>query len=618
MKVIVHYQPLRKTVFLFLLLVVCLIQATVAANYLKPGSTLIVIPTAAKDDEIKSAKLISKWLNYIYQTDSSFFVVRENLMKDTINKVLIAIGNTRLNPEIKWDSAEPYSFRIGRKNKIINIQGATALATLLAATYFLDNECGVRFYLPGELFISEPKTRKINIDNIKSTSKTPFTKYVYSTGYMNYSLENYKNIAENYWAQINGLQRKNWGSHQHSMGERFFNDSVIKLFPEIFPMVNGQQYLPKSKTDQQWEPDFMEPKLVDAAVYSSIQYFKANPAIDYISFSVQDSYVYPTEGKMGVYIKNYPDTREGKKRGYTNAYVDFLNKLAIRLEKELPAHGITTPKTIVYIPYGYVSYLPLVKLNSIILPVTVNPLAGALKYLLIDDTGTVKKWSTVTNRIGNHDWAEGKGFIYPRIYTKLVSEYLKAVKRNNMQFEYAHIESYPNWSLDGPKYYFMSKLYWDPSVNPDSLLNLFCRDMFGKAANQMKAYFTHLETLNTSMNNDTAIGRNINGYLTQLPLNEYQQSLVTQARGYLNKAYSVAKTELQKKRIDFFSKGFKISEGFFNLYNTKVVDSSKVNEFRNYLSSEIAGNPMMLNMATDKDFVNKMNALVGQVLKSKR
>lgn len=603
-------------------LCICILTFTfkaqhVTAEYLQPKNTLIVISDKPNNDESKSASLLSKWLNNIYQTDSAFLIVKASKVGNIEGKLLINIGETKFTPAEEMNTQEPYSFIINRKAQVITILGATPLGTFMGTTYFLDHFCGVRFYLPTDLFVSLPVGKKINLSKSISVSQTPFTKYVYSSGYKNYIDSNYKNVTESYWSQINALNRKNWGSHQHSMGDRFYDDSIFKMFPEIFPIVNGQRYFPKSKQDQKWEPDFVEPTLVDAAVYSAIKYFKANPGIDYISFSVQDSYVYPTEGKMGAYMKNYPNTKEGRKRGYTNAFVEFLNKLAVRLEIELPKNGITTPKTIVYLVYGNVSYVPEAELRPNILPILVNQLASASMGILKEDDPRLTQWSSVTTRIGNDDWAEGKGFIYPRIYTSLVSEFLKKIKDDKMSFEYAHLESYPNWSLDGPKYYFMSKIYWNPEVDTDSLLNLFCIDMFGKAAKKMQSYFNTLEDLNTSMNNDRARVRQMNNYQTQLSLNEKELNLVSKARQNIDKAYSIAETDTQKKRIDFFSKGFKISEGFFELYNSNGVDTTKANKLKDYLKNEIARNPMMLNVATDKNFLDVTGKLIDQIVKKK-
>ena len=578
-------------------------------DLLDPQSTYIVLPDRPASLEVRSASLLYKWLNKIYKTDAGFRIVKESAIKIKDVSILLEIGNTKSNLSEDLNNQPPASFVIKRISEKISIKGQNALGTFLGAVYFLDHVCGVRFYLPGDLFTSLPPGKKVMVDKEISASEIPFTKYVFSTGY--------KNSDEANWAQRNGLVRKDFESHQHSMGERFYDDSIFKMFPEIFPLVNGQRYFPKSKSDQKWEPDFAEPKLVDAAVYSAIKYFKKNPQYDYISFSVQDSRIYPTEGKMGDFLNSYPNDEEGKKRAYTDAYVAFLNKLAVRLEKELPANGIMKPKTIIYLVYGYVRMVPLVKLNPNILPVTVFQISGSLMSNFFKDDGVLKDWSKVTSRIGNHDWAEGMGFIYPRIYTNLLSEFLKTIQKDKMEFEFAHLEMYPNWALDGPKNYFMGKIYWNPGVNTDSLLTLFCNDMFGKSAGQMKNYFSTLENLGTSMNNNQQRRRGIRAYLTQLPLDDNELSMVHQARQYIDNAYSIAQTDEEKKRIEFFSDGFKISEGFFEIYNSKTVDMNKVDELKNYLKNTVAGNKMMLSIAGDSNFVSTMNGLLDNIIKKK-
>ena len=606
-------QSPRLLFFISLLLAIELFSIQVKAgeiDYLKPNSTFIIIPDKPDGMEIKSSALLNKWLNKIYQSDSGFHVVRESMIKNTEMGIFITLGKTKFTISENFNEQQPYSFLIRRKKNIVSIFGATPLGTLFATTYFLDHYCGVRFYLPGDLFTAVPDRNRVGLNTTISINETPFTKYLFSTGY--------KNSDESNWAQNNALLRKDFESHQHSMGQRFFDDSIIKLFPEIFPLVNGKRYIPKSKQDQGWEPDFAEPKLVDAAVYATIKYFKNNPQYDYISFSVQDSRTYPTEGKMGDFLKNYPSDEEGKKRGYTDAFITFLNKLAQRLEKELPANGITKPKTIIYLVYGYVRVVPSVKLNPNILPVTVFHISGSLMDGLTSKDGVLKDWSKVTKRIGNHDWAEGMGFIYPRIYTDLLSQFLKAIQNDSMQFEFAHLEMYPNWALDGPKNYFMAKLYWNPNMNTDSLLSLFCKDMFGKAGGQMKVYFSTLENLSTSMDNNRQILRGIRAYLTQLPLNENELSLVQHARQSIDKAYSQAVTDDQRKRIELFSNGFKISEGFFDIYNSKTLDTAKVNGLKDYLKNTVSGNQMMLNIATDKNFLTVMDNLIDQIVKGKK
>lgn len=584
-------------------------------DILSPVNTVILLGDKPDNQERQAASLLNIHLNKIYGTDSAFKIVKQNLL--TKGKFILAIGKTKINIPKGIEDLPPFSFSIQRENDTINIIGTTSTGTLIGTGYFLDQFCGVRFYIPGDLFTSMPNNNKVELDKTISITEIPSTKCVLATGF--------KNLQEKWWATLNGLIRKNWESHQHSMGDRFYNDTIFRLFPEIFPLKEGQRYFPVSRADQNWQPDFAEPKLVDAAVYVAINYFKKNPGVEYISYSVQDSKNYPQEGKMGNLLKQYPNTKSGKVRGYTDAYISFLNKLAERLETELPANGITAKKSIAFIVYGKVYNIPKIKLDPGILPIKVFHLAETLMDSVFNEKGPdstaysrLKEWSKVTSRIGNHDWAQGKGIIYPRIYTNLISRFVRTVKKDRMTFEYAHIEAYPNWSLDGIKYYLMSKIYWNPDINTDSLLAQFCSDMFGPAKTKMNNYFTTLEVLNTSMNNNPKRNRRIGGYLTQLALDPKELQLVHQARQYINEAYSIAQTKEQKERIDFFSKGFKMSEDLFDLYNSNTANVDKADELKNYIKTTISGNQMMLNEATDKNFEQKMDVLIDQIVKLKK
>ena len=573
-------------------------------DILEPLSTLIITPDKPDPLETKSALTISKWLKKIYRTDRGFNVVKQSFTTDIEGRTIIAVGKTKFSSLDDIQNLSPYSFVIKRRENIATICGGNSLGTFIGTGYFLDHFCGVRFYIPGDLFTSIPMKSEIELDKKINLKETPSTKFVNSTGYRSQEVN---------WALINALSMKNWGSHQHSMGDRFLNDSIIKKFPKIFPIINGKRYFPTSKADQKWQPDFAEPELIDAAAYSAVNYFRSNPSIDYIAFSVQDSRIYPKEGSMGEFLKSYPSTPVGRLAAYTEANAEFLNKLAKRLRTILPENGITRPKTIVYIAYSEVSKIPEIKLDSSILPIIVFHVAETLMDSVYQEgrdglkNYRLSEWAKVTSRIGNHDWAEGKGFIYPRIYTNLVSKFARTIKKDNMQFEYAHIEAYPNWGLDGPKLYFMGKIYWNPQVNTDSLLTQFCNDMFGSANNIMKDYFVTLENLNTSMNNDPKRNRRLGSYITQLPLNENELKLVQEARNLLDKAAKKTSSVDEKKRIEFFSTGFKVSEYFFDLYNSKVYNEQKVAELKNYLKNTIAGDSMMLNIATDSDFLQKMN-----------
>jgi hypothetical protein len=340
---------------------------------------------------------------------------------------------------------------------------------------------------------------------------------------------------------------------------------------------------------------------VDAAVESAIAYFKEKPHLDHISFSVQDSKRFSTEGKMGEALKNYPPEAQAG-AAYVDLYVKFINRVAERLEKELPQHGIQGRKTIVYLAYSGVNGVPGQKLHPNVVPVVVFRVAEIdMKGSLYEANGvnpaSVADWLKVTKRIGIHDWAQGQGYFFPRLYSGQYAKLLRFIKAQGGTLELAHIECYPNWGMDGPKYYLMSKLLWNPDTDVEGELTRFCNDLFGRAAREMNSYFVTLEQLTQSMNNNLNQYRKMFLYPQQFLLSEAEMALVQKARGHLNKAAKQARTPEEKQRIALFSKSFRLSEYLFEVANAKEIKREKLNEITRYVDEVIATDPMTLYMA---------------------
>jgi len=593
---------------------------------LSPSNTIIV---GTKGYPI-GVRYLYKWLNKIYNTEAvsnkNFSIFREYSElrndNDTAGKIVLSIGDNHFNKNKDVSDLSPYSFIIKKNGNLIVIKGTDDAATNLGISYFLDHYCGVRFYLPGDLFTTMGGEKIISLPSTINVEKSPFTENITSTGFSGTGDPNHPHDIlqwDNYWAQMNGLMRSNWGSFQHTISGIFYDSTIMKNYPEIYPLIDGKRNFPKSADDQGFEPDFAEPHLVDASLYAAVKYFKANPGIDCMAFSVMDGGGYPKEGKMEKFLANYPQTLDGLVQGFSDANAKFLNNLAARLPAELVKNGINGSKKIAYIVYGQVKDIPNLKLSPSISPITVWHLSNALGDSLIFFQGILGKWAKVTSNIGNDDWAEGKGFIYPRIYTTIISNYLREITSRKLSFKYVHVEAYPNWALDGPKFYEMAKLYWNPNINTDSLRSQFCKDLFGAAATPMHNYFDTVESISTWLNNHTGTPTHMFNYIGQLALDDARMLMVKQARQFLDEAARMSgTTDEEKKRIDFFSKGFKIPEYFFEIYNSKTVDANKVNELKDYLKNTVAGNQMILNIAADKNFLTTMDALVDQIVKGKK
>ena len=574
---------------------------------LDPQNT-IIISYVHNDNAAYAAGILQKWLRKVYRTESGFDVLSKWQVKEemTRQKFSIALGPSPWGDYRPEDELGPYGFVIRRTDNVVSIVGTAPKPgtsplqlnnLILGAAYFLDKYCGVRLYMPNDLFVGVPDKKSITLPARIDIVERPFTSSVSATGLINVNLEQ---LYEFQWGRFVGFARREWESHQHSMGNRFPPEKFAQKYPGIYPVFDGKRYIPQGAGDQQWQPDFAEPHLVDAAVESAIAYFKEKPHLNHISFSVQDSRRFSTEGKMGEALKNYaPEAQPG---AYTDIYISFINKVAERLENELPRNGIQGRKTIVYLAYSNVSSVPKQKLHPNVMPVVVFRVAeidmkGALYEANGVNPSSIADWLKVTKRIGIHDWAQGQGYFFPRLYSGQYAKLTRFIKEQGGILEFAHIECYPNWGLDGPKYYLMSKVLWNPDTDVDKELTRFCNDLFGRAAREMNSYFITLEQLTQSMNNNLNQYRKMFVFPQQLLLSEAEMALVQKARGHLNKAGKLARTSEAKQRIALFSKTFRLSEYLFEIANAKEIKREKLNEITRYVDEVIAPDPMTLYMA---------------------
>lgn len=475
------------------------------------------------------------------------------------------------------------SFTIRRSNDSILIKGSNE-----GMWYFLNKYCGVNVYMPDTLWISYPKD-SVYIPDSLNLSYTPFTSVIFSTGVTN-PKEYYKAPTPYYWQVANNIYNTSLGITDHSMCYRFMDTSMYNLFPDVY-----HWKYPMSLTDQSFEPDFTSPQIVPASMYSARKFFAKNPTLNYISFSVMDSYA------------GFPAPVNGKT--LSQSFTDYMNELADSFSVELPG------KTIVYVLYSQVAGTPYVKLRENILPITVYQISNSIADKTTQDS-LLNKMSSVMNVIGNHDWAQGGGFIIPRIYSKLLDSFILKYQSNNIHINFAALEMYPNWGLDGIKYYEMAKIYDNPYINVDSLRLKFCNDMFGNVSSLMKEYFDCLENISTSMANDTSVPeRKMYNYFSQVNLNIANFTLVDSARSLLNEALHNSTGEINQ-RVQFFSTSFKISEGAFNLY--KDYSDSASSDYIKFLNDSIVGNNKYIYDGASGNFMSNINSMITQIRNMKK
>jgi hypothetical protein len=185
------------------------------------------------------------------------------------------------------------------------------------------------------------------------------------------------------------------------------------------------------------------------------------------------------------------------------------------------------------------------------------------------------QWLKVAHYYANHEWYEGEGYLLPRIYSGYWSQFLQKLAAN-MPSAYMHAEGYANWGFDGPKYYVMTRLWWNPQLDPQKLTAQFCDDMFGPAAPAMTAYFSGVESLWMQLDDIEGLKRKIGAWSNQFTTTPASRAIIAQCHDALQQAAAAAQTDDQKQRVALFAKCFAFSESLFDLAATPK-DESRYN-----------------------------------------
>ena len=272
----------------------------------------------------------------------------------------------------------------------------------MAPLAFLDRFAGVRFYMPGDLWTSLPQDRKVVIPaqvNIRSESFV-----------MGASLS-----AP---SPLGGAERVvhahgRWcGTHMHNMWFAFSPEKYAQKYPEIYPIINGQRYIPKDRQDQAWNPCFTSPQTLQAAEESALEYFRLNPDHLWFSLGLQDSHAHcecdGCKAAFARYEKECLDTlKAGNPLGLTSTYTAtpedskddvgqhqppekwmrpyalsqlqwrLLSQLAARLEQKLPG------KYVEALAYGVTSFPPTEKMHPNVMVYTQIHVSDDVRGLMV-------------------------------------------------------------------------------------------------------------------------------------------------------------------------------------------------------------------------------------------
>ncbi|MDP6356633.1 MAG: DUF4838 domain-containing protein, partial [Planctomycetota bacterium] len=443
-------------------------------------------------------------------------------------------------------------FRIKTTANAVFLVGARDWSTAYACTTFLEEFCGVRWFLPGDFGEDVPLAPNLSVLMIDKTYEPAYLHRQYS----GFKWRNHHELVA--WGKRNKIRPRL--SYHHNLHRVFDVTRYGKQYPEIYPILGGRRRVPGPGTVAGWQPCLTHPKAVDIAVEYAAEQFGKNPDLTSISLGVNDGGRY-CECERCMKIVDKDATEDGERQGRRSVwFFNFANAVAKKFDERFP------DKLIGYLLYGECKKFPAgMKIHPRLIGFYVVP-----SFTLITKEGTerfnegLEELTKSVSRFALYDWFYGDGICVPRLQIRQAKYYLE--HGYDMGARHLKAEAYMNWGLDGFKYWMHSRLMWNPRLKVDAMMDEFLTGFFKESAAPMRQYFKIVEhyTVKPAMgrhelrpDDDPEIVNFRFRYPTQLL--SFPPKAAEECLPHLEKAEKLARSFLVQERVRYFRKAFDVA-----------------------------------------------------------
>ncbi len=435
------------------------------------------------------------WVGYQSAVDGLFpnvdfnFEHPEEIILAANGAHLVISGRDRWNPD-----AMDY---VGRHGTVVpNVQ--QEYGTVNAVYTFLQDHLGVRWYWPGETGIDIPQSPTIAVEDFSyryhpqiRQRSTIFRLSALDWGTQTQDWSRYQRLLlDSMDAPMQGHGFGDWWRRYSEDHPDYFAlqpDGTRSGFP------GGHNAKLCASNPAVWE------QIVDNIVAE----LEENPNLAYFNISPNDSY---HRGHCVCDDCRAWDHPEGEYfrfvwQGISQEYVamsdrdiTFANHVGRTLKRRLPDHDIS----LVMFAYGWSCPAPIEAVPDD------NVIVCSVANFLIRDESLRERhlrwfddWSKVTDRIlwrpnlgGTAGWRMG----LPFVPIKMSGEDMTFIGERGC-IGICPDTVWEHWSTHGPLYYLIGQMAWDPTKDPDAILEDYYRRAFGPAAGDVEAYWSLMEEL---------------------------------------------------------------------------------------------------------------------------
>jgi hypothetical protein len=443
--------------------------------------------------------------------------------------------------ELKTMDADSYVVHV--TERFVVLVGASRHSTAWAQFDFAREYLGVDTYLPCKIGTVVPKRERALVP-VGTRFESPALKSrAFSALNTNNGLRSQPDIPWRMYARY---------AFHHNIHTFIPVDEFGADHPEYFPETEGRRVVVSTAAGP--GPCIANPEVVRIVIEKCRATFDKDPQKPTVSLGMTDGgWCECAECRAS----DGPSIAiNGRTTPKSYRYYRFLNQVASAIQKTHPG------KSIGVLGYAGADFPPAeMKVERNIIPYMCytrgNWYDAEVKAA---DLKATDAWADRVDQIGIYEYLYGSGFSIPCIYNHYLADFLRHVARKGSGGFYAEI--YSNHGLDGPKAWITEKLLWNPFQDVGKLVRRWCEALFEDAAKPMERYFNRLEA--TRIRNGKQRMKRPFGkfyfYNQDRQLELFLPEDMAALWVDLDRARSMANSDLVRQRIEYFASTLKITD----------------------------------------------------------
>ena len=432
----------------------------------KPVSR-IVVTTAEKTDSI-AATVLQDFVCRI--SKAKLPIVTSNQLKKGVTKGDVLIGNGLSNKTLNTSELHEDGYLLATEDGYLRIVSGGDKGSVYGVISLLERYFDVQYW--GEKEYSLIPSQNLSLPSFRVVDNPAF-RYRQSQFYGMANDPMYR-----WWMRLEEPREFFAAGYWVHTFNRLLPASVYgKDHPEYYSYFNGKRHPGQAS---QW--CLTNPEVFEIVAQRVDSIFKANPQCNIISVSQNDGHTYCQCDKCRAI-----NEREGSLSG---TIIYFLNKLAARFpDKEFSTlaylYSVNPPKNLKPLPNVNIMLCDINCCREV--PLTENVSGKEFMKAL-------EGWSAKTNNI--YVWDYGINFdnyIMPFPNFHILAENIRLFRKNHTQMHFSQIAGNRGGDFAEMRTWMVSKLMWNPDLDPDELIHTFLNGYYGAAAPFLYQYIKLME-----------------------------------------------------------------------------------------------------------------------------